>query len=67
MRTKTRATIENFSKVERQAELVNGEMVCMSPTGRRPGRASLDSVMSWRAYEPHPWQWLCMCKVTPML
>jgi Uma2 family endonuclease len=36
---KTRATIEDLYKVEGKAELVNGELVCMSPTGRRPGRA----------------------------
>jgi len=39
MSTKTRATIEDLSKVEGKAELVNGEIVYMSPTGRRPGRA----------------------------
>jgi Uma2 family endonuclease len=39
MSTKTRATIEDLYKVEGKAELVNGEIVCMSPTGRRPGRA----------------------------
>jgi len=36
---KTRATIEDLYKVEGKAELVNGEIVLMSPTGRRPGRA----------------------------
>ncbi len=39
MRPKTRATIEDLYKVEGKAELVNGEIVLMSPTGRRPGRA----------------------------
>ena len=39
MSTKTRATIEDLYKVEGKAELVNGEIVHMSPTGRRPGRA----------------------------
>jgi Uma2 family endonuclease len=36
---KIRATIEDLYKVEGKAELVNGEIVCMSPTGRKPGRA----------------------------
>ena len=40
MNTKTRATIEDLSKVEGKAELVNGEIVCMSPTGGVPGIAS---------------------------
>jgi Uma2 family endonuclease len=40
MRTKTEATIEDLYKVEGKAELVNGEIVHMSPTGRLPGYAS---------------------------
>jgi Uma2 family endonuclease len=51
MRTNTRATIEDLYQVEGKAELVNGEIVCMSPTGRRPGRASLDIATSLRLYE----------------
>ena len=39
MSAKTRATIEDLYKVKGKAELVNGEIVHMSPTGRRPGRA----------------------------
>ena len=39
MSIKTRATIEDLYKVEGKAELVNEEIVLMSPTGRRPGRA----------------------------
>ena len=39
MSTKTRATIEDLYKVDGKAELVNGEIVHMAPTGRRPGRA----------------------------
>jgi Uma2 family endonuclease len=39
MSTKTRATIADLYKVEGKAELVNGEIVRMSPTGSKPGRA----------------------------
>jgi Uma2 family endonuclease len=41
MRTKTRATIEDLYKVEGKAELVNGEVVEMPPSGDDPGFASL--------------------------
>jgi Uma2 family endonuclease len=41
MSTRTRATIDDLYKVEGKAELVNGEIVCMSPTGGLPGKASL--------------------------
>jgi Uma2 family endonuclease len=39
MSTKTRATLEDLYKVEGKAELVNGEIVFMSPTAGVPGRA----------------------------
>jgi Uma2 family endonuclease len=39
MSTKTRATIEDLYKVEGKAELVNGEIVEMPPTGDEPGMA----------------------------
>jgi Uma2 family endonuclease len=39
MITKPRATIEDLYKVPGKAELVNGEIVHMSPTGRKPGYA----------------------------
>ena len=39
MSPKTRATIEDLYKVEGKAELVNGEIVHMAPTGGIPGRA----------------------------
>ena len=39
MGTKTHATIADLSKVEGKAELVNGEIVRMAPTGGVPGRA----------------------------
>ena len=51
MSGKTRATIEDLYKVEGKAELVHGEIVCMSPTGGMPGRASLEIAMSLRVYE----------------
>jgi Uma2 family endonuclease len=41
MNPKTRVTIEGLYKVEGKAELVNGEIVYMSPTGGLPGKASL--------------------------
>ena len=40
MATRTRATLEELSKVEGKAELVDGEIVFMSPTGGIPGIAS---------------------------
>ena len=51
MSSKTRATIEDLYKVEGKAELVHGEIVCMSPTGGKPGRASLEIAMSLRVHE----------------
>ena len=41
MSIKTRATIEDLYKVEGKAELVNGEIVHMPPSGDDPGFASL--------------------------
>jgi hypothetical protein len=41
MNPETRATIEGLYKVEGKAELVNGEIVYMPPTGGLPGKASL--------------------------
>jgi Uma2 family endonuclease len=48
---KTLATIDDLWKVEGKAELVHGEIVYMSPTGRMPGRASLDIATSLRLHE----------------
>jgi hypothetical protein len=45
MSTKTRATIEDLYKVEGKAELVNGEIVYMAPTGGIPGRAANSDVL----------------------
>jgi Uma2 family endonuclease len=39
MTVKTRATLHDLHLAEGKAELVNGEVVLMSPTGGRPGRA----------------------------
>ena len=39
MSIKTRATIEDLYKVEGKAELVNGEIVHLPPTGDDPGYA----------------------------
>ena len=39
MSTKVQATIEDLYKVEGKAELVNGEIILMSPTGGLPGYA----------------------------
>ena len=39
MSTKVEATIEDLYKVEGKAELVNGEIILMSPTGGLPGYA----------------------------
>lgn len=51
MNTKTRATLADLYKVEGKAELVNGEIVHMPPTGDDPGRASLHVAVSLRTYE----------------
>jgi Uma2 family endonuclease len=39
MRARAEATIEDLYRVEGKAEIVNGEIVHTSPTGRLPGRA----------------------------
>ena len=39
MLTKTHVTLEDLYAVSGKAELVNGELVLMSPTGDKPGRA----------------------------
>ncbi len=51
MSTKTEATIEDLYKVDGKAELVNGEIVSMSPTGRRPSYAARAIVLSLYEYE----------------
>src|SRR5215216_2689966 len=51
MITKTRATIEDLYKVDGKAELVNGEIVHMSPTGARPSFAARAIVFALYEYE----------------
>src|SRR5207248_484826 len=51
MLTKTQATIEDLYRIKGKAELVNGEIVVMEPTGFRPGRASGEIFSSLRQYE----------------
>jgi Uma2 family endonuclease len=51
MSTKTEATIEDLYKVDGKAELVDGEIVHMSPTGGRPGYAAREISFSLRDYE----------------
>ena len=50
MSTKVEATIEDLYKVEGKAELVNGEIVHMSPTGWLPHFAALEISISLRMY-----------------
>jgi Uma2 family endonuclease len=50
MSTKVEATIEDLSKVEGKAELVNGEIILMSPTGILPGYAGDEIFSSLREY-----------------
>jgi len=53
MATKPKATIEDLYRVPEhgKAEIVNGELVLMSPTGGRPGRASGKIYRSLDDYE----------------
>lgn len=51
MSTKTEATIEDLYKVDGKAELVNGELVHMSPTGGTPSMAAREIAFSLRDYE----------------
>ena len=50
MSTKVEATIEDLYKVEGKAELVNGEIILMSPTGILPGYAGDEILSSLREY-----------------
>lgn len=50
MTTKTQATIEDLYQVEGKAELVDGEIVLMSPTGDMPSFAASEIFVSLRAH-----------------
>lgn len=50
MSTKVEATIEDLYKVDGKAELVNGEIVYMSPTGPDPHYVAWDIANSLRTY-----------------
>lgn len=50
MSTKTEATIEDLYQVDGKAELVNGEIVLMSPTGGLPNRAAIEITFSLHEY-----------------
>lgn len=51
MSTKTEATIEDLYKVDGKAELVNGEIVHMSPTGGKPSLVARAILLSLYEYE----------------
>lgn len=53
MSTKTQATVDDLYRVPEngKAEIVNGELVLMSPTGGVPGRAAGEIFISLREYE----------------
>jgi Uma2 family endonuclease len=53
MSTKTEATVDDLYRVpdNGKAEIVNGELVLMSPTGGVPGRAAGEIFISLREYE----------------
>jgi len=53
MSTKVEATIEDLYKVEGKAELVNGEIILMSPTGGLPGYAGDIITFSLFEYSKH--------------
>jgi Uma2 family endonuclease len=50
MSTKTEATIADLYQVEGKAEIVNGEIVHMPPTGGLPNQAGMEITISLRAY-----------------
>lgn len=49
--TKIEATLENLSRVPGKAEIVNGEIIYMSPTGGLPAYAAREIVSSLRIHE----------------
>ena len=53
MSTQTEATIEDLYRVRGKAEIVNGEIVLMSPTGDLPNAAAGEVFASLREYARH--------------
>ena len=53
MSAKVEATIEDLYKVEGKAELVNGEIILMPPTGCLPGYAGDEILFSLHKYSKH--------------
>lgn len=51
MSAKVEATIEDLDKIDGKAELVNGEIVRMSPTGQLPHYAAREITYSLRKHE----------------
>jgi len=49
--TRTSATVDDLYRAPGKAEIVNGELVLMSPTGFLPGRVGYAICSSLRAYE----------------
>jgi Uma2 family endonuclease len=49
--TKPAATIDDLYKIKQKAELVNGEIILMPPTGDEPNRASGSIYVSLRQHE----------------
>jgi Uma2 family endonuclease len=50
MSTKVKATIQDLYRVDQKAEIVNGELILMSPTGGLPGYAGDEIFSSLREY-----------------
>ena len=50
MNTSTEATIQDLYQAEGKAEIINGEIVLMSPTGSLPGYAGDEVFTSLREY-----------------
>src|SRR5689334_20387584 len=50
MITRARATIEDLYRIREKAELVDGEIVTMPPTGEGPGYAGDEIFVSLRSY-----------------
>ena len=53
VRSKTRATIEDLYKVEGKAELVDGQIVEMPPSGDEPSSAGFEIATNLKAYARH--------------